>query len=440
MSEGTFFTETLLTMDRDNVVLVGCGRDVTKLEIGTGLQFGVKIDGSRISLEDMWLWAIDGDNGTFALGTHLVECAENGLSHLSFRRLRLEHARNGLRWNGNKNIVVDDIHCKDLGGNSIGTMGGSCGRPENVTIRNVKLENCEMTGITLNPVKNAVISDVLIVNNVPEGRGRIDISSCVYPTENVAISNVVAVNASLLESAVNIDGAAAHPSNVVITNCVSTGYHGFPGIQGAFEDLTLSNCTFQSDQARAINIVKCLRLMMANIEADAGGWDDETPYQYTVNLEDTPGAIIDGLMVIGSPNNTSGCLFFNGADMRVDNAILKSSKRHAVYVSGARAVFRGCRFENNDQNGIWVAADDGTISECVFKGNSQAQAGSYHDITVPGFGGWRVHGNRFYSEQVGYHYNESSPDGAACMVRENFFGSVPNVRIQKEGTIVEDNF
>jgi hypothetical protein len=444
LSEGTFTTGALLTVDRSHVTLTGYGVNATKMEIGSGLQFGLMVSGSHVGVENMWLWSVDGDRGSYTLGTHLIDCALGGLTHLSFRNLMLEHARNGLRILGNKYVTIDGVHCKNLGGQGIGSMGGAAGRPENVVVRDIIMEDVYGTGITLNPVKNAIISDVLIVNT-GGNHGRIDISSNVHDTEGVTISNVLTVNAALIESAPgSLDGADKYPSGVVVTNVVVRGYHDFPAIQGSFEDLTISNFTFQSGEFQAVWIHECPGLRISNGIIDASNWVDEgAQNRCTVHLGNVPGAILSGLNITGSCNGSSSCLFFSGDDVVVRDTVLADSKHHAAYASGARARFVSCRFENNQHNGVRANADDGTITSCVFKDNSLAESGAYDDITVPGVGGWRVQGNRFYSQQVNYHYNESSDKGSGCMVTENFFDGSPvngAVRIKKPGTRVWDNF
>jgi hypothetical protein len=439
LSEGTFHTsEESLTISRPNVSLVGFGPNVTKLLIGSGIQFGVVFEADWSKLAGMHLLSVDGDNGSHKAGTHLVEVyrSSSPVSNVWFEDLVLEHARNGLRWNGSRNIMVRNVHCRNLGNQGMGTMGGGGGRSENISIDNVSFENVWGTGVTLNPVKRATVSNVRIIGGESQG-GWIDVSSCVHNTQDVTINNVVAEGTGLLEAASNLEGATVHPSGIAVNNCVVRNVKRHPVIQGKFDGLSVSNLTVNGAQHRPINILRADNLQMANVTINAADWSDPLPNMAVFNLEDTPGAQLVNVSVIGSANENSPTLYIGGDGVRFIGGEVSGSCKDGILVNGSGFVIEGCVIRANERSGIRANADGGKISACTFKENS-----GWADISIPGVGAWQVIGNRFESIDVNRHYDDASSSGAACIISNNVYAGGPAIeaaRIRKAGSIDSNN-
>jgi hypothetical protein len=444
LSEGTFNTAAMINLDQAECWLQGHGPQATKINVGTGLQFGLWITASNVTLSDMWLTSVDGDNGSYANGTHCVGTSNSGLTHLRFYNLYVHNFRNGIKTFGNKYIWWDRVHFKTLGGQGLGSMGYAAVVTQYCFVTDCIFEDTDNTGCTFNPGRDIVIEGGHIIGDGSTDKGRVDISSLTDTSGNIIIANVISEDAGgLLESATPTGGASA-PYNVLVTNCIAKGYYDFPAIQGKYQDLTISNCHFESASYYALNITQADQLQIDNVLVDATGYTTVTANAHTVGLTGCAGAQINNLRVLGSGINSGHCLHFESTstDVRVCSSEFRNSLARGINAAGARASIVNCRIENNERDGIQVGQNDTLIQGCLFKDNGQESANTYDDVTMGAVGGVRVLGCRFEGTNVARHYDESSATGDPCMVMNNDFDGTPGtaiLRAQKTGTLVRNN-
>jgi len=443
LTEGPFTLAAQVDQNVANQALVGQGPQATQIVVGTGVVKGIVLGASHLTNRGYWIYGADGDNGSNALGQHLMDVAvETGLSHLRFERLFVENCRNGMRWISQDYIWVSQCYFKTVNF-GLGTMGpASTGRgSEHVHISDVTFEFVQDTAMGMHPSRDVKINNVALLNAGTETYGNLlDVSGTAsgYNSQDIKLTNAYMVNGFSLISS---ETAALKAQRVSVANATAVNCRS--AVIGAYYDvLKILNLAVIGGATSALVATDVDGLEAVGLNIDWSALSDVAAY--AIVLTTAPRARFTDLDIDGSGKSTHGCVSIGAAspDVQFVNPTIRNSLYRGVHNYGARTTFIGGLIEGCATEGMVVGADDCKLLGTKLRDNSASGAGVASNLRVAGaVGGVRAVGVEFSGANAKYQYDEESASGAAGILTDCDIGAgaTAKVRLQKTGSKVKDS-